>query len=152
MERKINEWEKSQNVSLEQTDWTEPQPPPQAQTELVNAVFTGSGKSDDSLKIQKDPPPSIIVNNKIKKDRPLKTSKGNYHVVKTEEYSFRSLEDTTDPSSRIYTLWEANTKERKDFYLKLKMCAALITLCAALSFEAKTAALIILCSALSPKV
>ncbi|GJS44411.1 hypothetical protein Tco_0569454 [Tanacetum coccineum] len=37
-----------------------------------------------------------------------------------------SLEDTTDPSSRIYTLWEANTKERKDFYLKFKMCAALI--------------------------
>ncbi|GJS38795.1 hypothetical protein Tco_0563838, partial [Tanacetum coccineum] len=48
-----------------------------------------------------------------------------------------SLEDTTDPSSRIYTLWEANTKKRKYFYLKFKMCAALITLCAVLSFEAK---------------
>ncbi|GJT63357.1 hypothetical protein Tco_1006890 [Tanacetum coccineum] len=34
MERKIDEWSKSQNVSSEQTNWTEPQPPPQAQTEL----------------------------------------------------------------------------------------------------------------------
>ncbi|GKB46322.1 S-adenosyl-L-methionine-dependent methyltransferases superfamily protein [Tanacetum coccineum] len=33
MERKIDECSKSQNVSLEQTNWTEPQPPPQAQTE-----------------------------------------------------------------------------------------------------------------------
>ncbi|GKE19128.1 hypothetical protein Tco_1426705 [Tanacetum coccineum] len=74
MERKIDEWEKSQNLSLEQTDRTDP-PPPQAQTEHVNVVFTGSGKSDDPLKTQKDPPPSIIVNNKIKKDRPIKTSK-----------------------------------------------------------------------------
>ncbi|GJZ70502.1 hypothetical protein Tco_0634052 [Tanacetum coccineum] len=68
---------------------TEPPPPPQAQTEHVNAVFTGSGMSDDSLKIQKDPPPPIIVNNKIKKDKPIKTSKKGYHVVKTEEYPFR---------------------------------------------------------------
>ncbi|GJZ01093.1 pol polyprotein [Tanacetum coccineum] len=30
MERKIDEWSKSQNVSLEQTDRTEPPPPPQA--------------------------------------------------------------------------------------------------------------------------
>ncbi|GJS79778.1 reverse transcriptase domain-containing protein [Tanacetum coccineum] len=30
MEIKIDEWSKSQNISLEQTDWTEPQPPPQA--------------------------------------------------------------------------------------------------------------------------
>ncbi|GJU97939.1 hypothetical protein Tco_1327210 [Tanacetum coccineum] len=59
MERKIDEWSKSQNVSLEQTERTDP-PPPQAHTEYVNAVFTGSGKSDDSLKIQKDPPPPII--------------------------------------------------------------------------------------------
>ncbi|GKA01267.1 retrovirus-related pol polyprotein from transposon TNT 1-94 [Tanacetum coccineum] len=89
MERKMGEWSKSQNISLEQTDWTEPQPPPQAQTEQVNVVFTGSGKSDYFPKIQKDPPPSIIVNNKIKKDRPIKTSKGNYHIVKTNEYPFR---------------------------------------------------------------
>ncbi|GJT15688.1 hypothetical protein Tco_0874394 [Tanacetum coccineum] len=89
MERKIDEWEKSQNVFSKQTDRTNPPPPPQAQTEHVNAVFTGSGKSDDSLKIQKDPPPSIIVNNKIKKDRPIKTSKKGYHVVKTKEYPFR---------------------------------------------------------------
>ncbi|GKA68290.1 reverse transcriptase domain-containing protein [Tanacetum coccineum] len=53
MERKIAEWLKSQNVSSEQTDRTEPQPPPQAQTEQVNAVFTGNGKSDDSPKTQK---------------------------------------------------------------------------------------------------
>ncbi|GJY83077.1 hypothetical protein Tco_0496453 [Tanacetum coccineum] len=75
MERKIDEWEKSQNVFSKQTDRTNPLPPPQAQTEHVNVVFTGSGKSDDFSKIQKDPPPSIIVNNKIKKDRPIKTSK-----------------------------------------------------------------------------
>ncbi|GKE71504.1 hypothetical protein Tco_1529576 [Tanacetum coccineum] len=62
MERKIDEWSKSQNVSSEQTDRTNPPPPSQAQTEHVNAVFTGSGKSDDSLKIQKDPPPPIIIN------------------------------------------------------------------------------------------
>ncbi|GJW38536.1 reverse transcriptase domain-containing protein, partial [Tanacetum coccineum] len=86
MERKIDEWSKSQNVSSEQTDITDP-PPPQAQTEHVNAVFTGSGKSDDSLKIQKDPPP-IIVNNKSEKDRPIKTTKKGYHIVKTNEYSF----------------------------------------------------------------
>ncbi|GJQ93628.1 reverse transcriptase domain-containing protein [Tanacetum coccineum] len=67
MERKIDEWEKSQNISLEQTNWTEPQPPPQAHTEQVNVVFTRSGKSDESPKTQKDPPPSIIVDNKTKK-------------------------------------------------------------------------------------
>ncbi|GKC23442.1 hypothetical protein Tco_1025592 [Tanacetum coccineum] len=85
MEKKIDEWEKSQNVSLEQTSMTDP-PPPQAQAEQVNAVFTGSGKSDDSPKIQEDPPPPIIVNNKIEKDQPIKTSKKAYHVVKTNEY------------------------------------------------------------------
>ncbi|GKB07963.1 hypothetical protein Tco_0836247, partial [Tanacetum coccineum] len=83
MERKIDEWSKSQNISLEQTDRTEPPPHPQAQTEHVNAVFTGSGKSDDSLKIQKDPPPRIII-----EDKPIKTSKKGYHVVKTKEYPF----------------------------------------------------------------
>nr|GEU57082.1 hypothetical protein [Tanacetum cinerariifolium] len=57
---KLDEWSKSQNVSLEQTDGTAP-PPPQAQTEQVNVVFTESGKSKDSLRIQKDPPPPIIV-------------------------------------------------------------------------------------------
>ncbi|GKC82922.1 hypothetical protein Tco_1138639, partial [Tanacetum coccineum] len=71
---KINKWEKSQNLSLEQTNRTDP-PPPQVQTEHVNAVFIGSGKSDDSLKTQKDPPPPIIVDNKTKKDKPIKTSK-----------------------------------------------------------------------------
>ncbi|GJU44185.1 hypothetical protein Tco_1201451 [Tanacetum coccineum] len=89
MEIKMDEWSKSKNISLEQTNWTEPQPPPQAQTEQVNVVFTRSGKFDDSSKTQKDPPPPIIINNKTKKDKPIKTSKKGYHVVKTEEYPFR---------------------------------------------------------------
>nr|GEX25984.1 hypothetical protein [Tanacetum cinerariifolium] len=72
MERKIDEWKKSKKVSLDQTDWTEPLPPPQDHTEHVNVVFTGSGMSDDSPKIQTPPP--IIINNKSKK-RPIKTSK-----------------------------------------------------------------------------
>ncbi|GKC75059.1 hypothetical protein Tco_1125833 [Tanacetum coccineum] len=87
MERKIDEWEKSQNLSFEQTNRTEPHPS-QAHTEHVNVVFTGSGKSDDSLKNQKDPPP-ITVNNKTEKDKPIKTSKKGYHAVKTKEYPFR---------------------------------------------------------------
>nr|GEV04330.1 hypothetical protein [Tanacetum cinerariifolium] len=41
-----DEWSKSQNVSLEQTDRTGP-PLPQAHTKHVNAVFTGSGQFDD---------------------------------------------------------------------------------------------------------
>ncbi|GKB58208.1 hypothetical protein Tco_0914394 [Tanacetum coccineum] len=79
MERKIDEWEKSQNISSEQTERTDP-PPPQAHTEEVNAVFTKSEKSYYSPKILKDPPPPIIVNNKIEKDKPIKTSKKGYHV------------------------------------------------------------------------
>ncbi|GJW35897.1 reverse transcriptase domain-containing protein [Tanacetum coccineum] len=75
MERKMNEWSKSQNISSEQTDKIEPQPPPQAHTEQVNVVFTRSGKSADSPKTQKDPPPPIIVDNKTKKDKPNKTTK-----------------------------------------------------------------------------
>nr|GEU54374.1 hypothetical protein [Tanacetum cinerariifolium] len=66
-ERKMDEWEKSHNVSLEKTDRTNPLPL-QAQAEQVNAVFTESGKSNDYPKIQKDPPPPIIVNNKVEKD------------------------------------------------------------------------------------
>ncbi|GJY00170.1 hypothetical protein Tco_0357188 [Tanacetum coccineum] len=87
MERKIDEWSKSQNISSEQTDRTEP-PPPQAHIEEVNSVFTRSGKSDYSLKILKDPQPPIIVNNKIGKDKPIKTSKRDYQVVKRNEYPF----------------------------------------------------------------
>nr|GEW11596.1 hypothetical protein [Tanacetum cinerariifolium] len=68
MEIKIDGWSKSQNISLEQTNRTEPPPPPQAHTEHVNAVFTGSEMSDDSSKILKDPPPPIIINNKIEKE------------------------------------------------------------------------------------
>nr|GEU92812.1 hypothetical protein [Tanacetum cinerariifolium] len=49
MERKIDGWSKSQNVSSKQTDRTDP-PPPQNQTEHVNSIFTGSEKSDDSSK------------------------------------------------------------------------------------------------------
>ncbi|GJV61373.1 hypothetical protein Tco_1467473 [Tanacetum coccineum] len=89
MERKIDEWSKSQNVSLEQTIRTDPPPPPQAQTEQVSVVFTESRKSDDSPKTQKDPPPPIIVNNKIKKDQLIKTTKNGYYVVKTKEYPFQ---------------------------------------------------------------
>nr|GEU54384.1 hypothetical protein [Tanacetum cinerariifolium] len=88
-ERKIDEWSRSENVSLEPTDMTDPLPPPQAHTEHVNSVFTGSGKSDHSLKTQKYPPLSILVKNKIKKDKPIKTSKKGYHVVK-QEYPFRA--------------------------------------------------------------
>ncbi|GKD36780.1 hypothetical protein Tco_1256987 [Tanacetum coccineum] len=58
-----------------QTDRTEPQHPPQAQTEQVNAVSTESGKSDDPSKTQKDPHPPIIIDNKNEKDKPIKTSK-----------------------------------------------------------------------------
>nr|GEW79988.1 hypothetical protein [Tanacetum cinerariifolium] len=54
MERKIDEWSKSQNVSLEQTDRTDPPPPLQAQTKHVNVVFTRSEKSNDPLKNLKD--------------------------------------------------------------------------------------------------
>nr|GEW79135.1 hypothetical protein [Tanacetum cinerariifolium] len=89
MERKIDEWSKSQNISLEQTYKTEPPPHPQAHTEHVNVVFSGSEMSDDSLKILKYAPPPIIVNNKIEKDRPIKTSKKNYYVVEIKEYPFR---------------------------------------------------------------
>ncbi|GKD37122.1 hypothetical protein Tco_1257329 [Tanacetum coccineum] len=85
LERKIDEWSKSQNVSSEQADRTDP-PPHQARNEHVNAVFIGSGKSDESLKTQKDPPPPIIVNNK---SQPIKASRKEYHVVKTKEYPFR---------------------------------------------------------------
>ncbi|GKE65368.1 hypothetical protein Tco_1519529 [Tanacetum coccineum] len=105
MERKINKWEKSQNVSLEQTDRTEPQPPPQAHTEHVNSVFTGGRKSDDSLKIQKDPPPPIIVNNKTKKDKPNKTTKKGYYIVKTNEYSFREYIPKTPYPQRLNGLF-----------------------------------------------
>ncbi|GJZ60720.1 hypothetical protein Tco_0616536 [Tanacetum coccineum] len=87
MERKIDEWEKYQNISSEQTNWTELQPPPQDQTEQVNAVFTGSGKSDDSPKTKKDPPPPIIVNIKIGKDKPIKTSKKGYHMIESHKSS-----------------------------------------------------------------
>ncbi|GKC67525.1 hypothetical protein Tco_1100123 [Tanacetum coccineum] len=89
MERKIDEFEMTQNISLEQTDRTKPPPPPQAQTEHVNAVFTGSAESDDSLKTQKDPPPPIILKNKVKNDKPIMTSKKGYYVVETKEYPFR---------------------------------------------------------------
>ncbi|GKC87495.1 hypothetical protein Tco_1148144 [Tanacetum coccineum] len=80
MERKIDEWENYQNLSSKQTDRTGPLPP-HAHTEQVNVVFTESGKSDDFPEIQIDQPSSIIVNNKIKKDKLIKTSKEGYHVV-----------------------------------------------------------------------
>ncbi|GJV70441.1 hypothetical protein Tco_1257839 [Tanacetum coccineum] len=48
LEKSITKFLDDQRVS----NMTNP-PPPQAQTEHVNAVFTGSGKFDDSPKIQK---------------------------------------------------------------------------------------------------
>ncbi|GKE87566.1 hypothetical protein Tco_1565041 [Tanacetum coccineum] len=72
MEIKMDEWLKSQNVSSKQTDKTNPPPPPQAQTEHVNAIFTRSRKFDYSPKTQEDSPPPIIVNNKIEKDNLLR--------------------------------------------------------------------------------
>ncbi|GKC82327.1 hypothetical protein Tco_1138044, partial [Tanacetum coccineum] len=82
-------YDRGDRKTTEKTGRTDPPPPPpQAQTAQVNALFTRSGKSDDSLKTQKDPPPPIIVNNKTKKDRPIKTSKKGYHIVKTKEYPF----------------------------------------------------------------
>ncbi|GKB55713.1 hypothetical protein Tco_0911899 [Tanacetum coccineum] len=89
LERKIDELEKSQYVSSEQTDGTKPPPPPQAHTEQVNVVFTGSGKSDDPPKVQKDQLPPITANKKIRKYQPIKTTNRGYHVVKTKEYPFR---------------------------------------------------------------
>ncbi|GJS15185.1 hypothetical protein Tco_0409657 [Tanacetum coccineum] len=83
MERKIDEWSSSK-----QTDKTEPPPPPQDHTDQVNVVFTENGKSDDPLKVQKDPPPPIVVNNKIENGRPIKKSKRECYVVKTKEYPF----------------------------------------------------------------
>ncbi|GJY61085.1 sec23/sec24 transport family protein [Tanacetum coccineum] len=62
---KLDEWSKSQIVSSKQTDRTDP-PPSQAQTEHVNAVFTGSGNPADSPKTQKDPPPPIIDKQTLK--------------------------------------------------------------------------------------
>ncbi|GKD89184.1 reverse transcriptase domain-containing protein [Tanacetum coccineum] len=94
MERKMDEWSKSQNISSEQTDRTEPQPPPQAHTEQVNVVFTGSGKSDDPSKTQTLPP--IIV-----EDKPIKTSKKGYHVVKINEYPFREYIPKTPYPQRL---------------------------------------------------
>ncbi|GJZ89467.1 hypothetical protein Tco_0661249 [Tanacetum coccineum] len=88
MERKIDKWEKPQNLSSKQTNRTDPLPP-YAHTKQVNVVFTGSGKSNDFLEIQIDQPSSIIINNKIEKDKPIKTSKVGYHMVETKEYPFR---------------------------------------------------------------
>ncbi|GJX49561.1 hypothetical protein Tco_0276406 [Tanacetum coccineum] len=86
LEKSVTKFLDGQRVS----NMTDP-PPPQAQTEHVNAVFIGSEKSDDSLRIQKDPPPPIIVNNKIKKDKPIMTTKSGYHMIKTKEYPFHQI-------------------------------------------------------------
>ncbi|GKA40913.1 putative reverse transcriptase domain-containing protein [Tanacetum coccineum] len=71
----------------EQTDRTDP-PPPQAHTEQMNVVFTGSEKFDDSPKIETLPP--IIV-----KDKPIKTSKKDYHVS-TQRFSSAKATDQTE--------------------------------------------------------
>ncbi|GJU03651.1 retrovirus-related pol polyprotein from transposon TNT 1-94 [Tanacetum coccineum] len=110
MERKIDELEKSQNVSSEQTDRSDP-PPPQSHTEQVNAVFTRSGKSDDSSKIQKDPPPPIIVNNKTKKDKPIKTLKKGYHLVDISHIVGQDKYITDDGS------WSLRERQLSDFFI-----------------------------------
>ncbi|GJV14349.1 reverse transcriptase domain-containing protein [Tanacetum coccineum] len=79
MKIKIDEWLKSQNIPSERTNLTNPPPP--AQTEQVNVIFTMSGKSDNPSKIQNDPLPPISVNNKIKNDKPINTSKRDNHVI-----------------------------------------------------------------------
>ncbi|GJX27137.1 hypothetical protein Tco_0233433 [Tanacetum coccineum] len=107
MERKMDEWSKSQNLSSKQTDWTEPQPPPQAQTKQVNVVFTGSGKFDDPSKTQKDPHPPIIVNNKIGKDKPIKTSKRAIMWPKQKNIlslSVEGFEDAFKQGRRIHDI------------------------------------------------
>nr|GEX92761.1 reverse transcriptase domain-containing protein [Tanacetum cinerariifolium] len=85
MERKVDEWSKSQNFSSKQTNWTKSPPPLQAHTDYVNVVFTGSGMFDDPPKTQKDPPLSILVKNKTEKDKPIKTSKRGYRVETTSQ-------------------------------------------------------------------
>ncbi|GJT87765.1 hypothetical protein Tco_1069482 [Tanacetum coccineum] len=78
MEIKIDEWSRSQNISSEQTDRTEPQPPPQAQTEQVNAVFARSGKSSDfSEKLRKLHHRPIILTIKSEGINLLKQQKRN---------------------------------------------------------------------------
>ncbi|GJU38355.1 retrovirus-related pol polyprotein from transposon TNT 1-94 [Tanacetum coccineum] len=67
-------------ISSKQTERTDP-PPPQAHTEHVNVIFTRSGKSADSLKIQTLP--LIIV-----EDKSIKISKKGYHMGKTNEYPY----------------------------------------------------------------
>ncbi|GJX86117.1 retrovirus-related pol polyprotein from transposon TNT 1-94 [Tanacetum coccineum] len=48
---------------------------------------------------------------------------GDYPLTLVVEKSLGSLEDTTDPSSRIYTLWEANTRKFLDFALNIIKCS-----------------------------
>ncbi|GJU36405.1 hypothetical protein Tco_1184759 [Tanacetum coccineum] len=86
---------------------TEPPPPPQAQTEHVNAVFTESGKFDDP---SKDPPPPIIDINK-KKEQPIKTTKGDYHLIKTKEYPFTCVD----------IVWKLLVHQRAGGYLGVSM-------------------------------
>ncbi|GJT81679.1 reverse transcriptase domain-containing protein, partial [Tanacetum coccineum] len=116
LERKIDEWSKSQNVSSEQADRTEP-PPHQARNEHVNAVFIGSEKSDESPKTQKDPPPPIIVNNK---NQPIKASKKEYHVVKTNEYPFQPTELEIQEMVNILVSGEAYDKVFNHLYAPLE--------------------------------
>nr|GEZ30554.1 hypothetical protein [Tanacetum cinerariifolium] len=100
LEKSITKFLDGQIVA-KQTDRTDPPPPPQAQTEQENSVFTGSSKSDDSPKTQKDPPLSIIVNNKIKKDKPIMTTKRGYHVIKTKEYPFSFSSEGSNASASV---------------------------------------------------
>nr|GEX00293.1 ribosomal protein L7Ae/L30e/S12e/Gadd45 [Tanacetum cinerariifolium] len=95
LEKSITKFLNGQRV----TNMTEPPPPPQAHTE--HSVFTGSGMPDDSPKTQKDPPPPIIVDNKIEGHRLIKTSKKNYYVVETKQYPFREYIPKTPYPQRL---------------------------------------------------
>ncbi|GJW01411.1 hypothetical protein Tco_1556662 [Tanacetum coccineum] len=112
----MDEWSKSQNISLEQIDRTDP-PPPQAHTEHVNAVFTGSKKSDDSLKIQKDSPPPIIVNNKIKKDSPS-PSLGEAQAATRAEFNY--LQPYKRPTAEYDQKYAALAESAAHFSPELK--------------------------------
>ncbi|GJY93018.1 reverse transcriptase domain-containing protein [Tanacetum coccineum] len=108
MERKMDEWSKSQNISPEQTDKTKPQPPPQAQTKQVNVVFTGSGKSDDPSKTQKESPPPIIkesIESESHKSSTQHSSVNDFVVIDIHEEDVEPKQIILDPDDQ--PMWES---------------------------------------------
>ncbi|GJW36672.1 hypothetical protein Tco_0059592 [Tanacetum coccineum] len=87
MERKIDEWSKSQNVSLEQTDSTNPLLSSSSHRSYECPVFTRM----EIMVLQNSKDPHLLSpldQKKLKKINLLNNKKG-YHVVKTKEYPFR---------------------------------------------------------------